>query len=655
MNFEIKTKNGIQLATKGKGLQEDIIVTVDPSIIGGGGEGAVIKIIGTSDGFLPGTQLSLSDSKVYFNTGLDVYKVNEILGNIEFEGSSNSYYVGYFRSGSSTYTVSVVRNGDNFDIYLGSSQIFDGNTNSSGTPGWVSWFDGAEEVSWNSLGSQNDKITDVISGTPFTNAITYDYFGDIYVNIDLSIDEVDAIFNSIDTGSDNGFNIYSAYPLDGSGSYQLRVRKTYPGFVVEDDLTNQTLYDSSNGSGSYFTGWNPEFNGILKYSELASGGYGHSQYSKQVYKVFAMAPFSSTEMLELSGEYEGSELKVTENGTIDVKTLIQDKRQIPTSLKVDAAINVCKGEGMGIPVPGDGTTTAFYMNTDLDVNEVVDILRALDLEDYDSGNPSSYVPYKVSSGRALSIDAYCSNKYYYDIIGPGRSSKQELLFTSNPAKNNGNIGWTEEAKNYIDYQETARVIPVDKNNLLVKLFSTTPDFGAKIAASKLQGEYDGEVVEVELPKYNWEGTPVHNSGYIWRVLFNIDLSIDEVKAIMDRVLPENGTYRVFLNEAAGMWVNLAKYSDDVYLIRAGSNDWIFASEPYSDFGVNFQGWKSGYTGITWINQTAQSECDGQPIGNLNDLITDLVSEVAFKHTEPNTIDIQSLLKDGKLPLKIRIK
>ena len=33
MNFKIKTKNGIQLATKGKGLVEDIIVTVDPSII----------------------------------------------------------------------------------------------------------------------------------------------------------------------------------------------------------------------------------------------------------------------------------------------------------------------------------------------------------------------------------------------------------------------------------------------------------------------------------------------------------------------------------------------------------------------------------------------------------------------------------------------
>lgn len=43
MNFKIKTKNGIQLATKGKGLVEDIIVTVDPSILGGGDSAIVVS------------------------------------------------------------------------------------------------------------------------------------------------------------------------------------------------------------------------------------------------------------------------------------------------------------------------------------------------------------------------------------------------------------------------------------------------------------------------------------------------------------------------------------------------------------------------------------------------------------------------------------
>ena len=230
MNFKIVSQNGIKLNTAGKGLEEDIIVTVDPEVFGDGSARVLVAGNGEVKPTLPTEGYNQS---IYFNTKLTEDEVNAVLSAIEFEGSSNEYIVCWFEEGSSSYKLAVTRYWYNdkyvYNIKYGSSYIFTTYTGGSGSSGWVSWIDNPIIGTLIQLGPQNDKIINVFSGTPFSYEIPGDgSLVDIYVNTALSIEEVDAILDTIEMGGSS--DSYTVFCIEyGSDTLCLRARKGYPG------------------------------------------------------------------------------------------------------------------------------------------------------------------------------------------------------------------------------------------------------------------------------------------------------------------------------------------------------------------------------------------------------------------------------------------
>ena len=324
---------------------------------------------------------------VYFNNKLTEDEVNAVLSAIEFEGSSNEYVVCYFEEGSSTYKLSVTRYWYNdkpvHSIVYGSSDIFTSYTGGSGSSGWSSWMSNPIKGNLIQPGSQNDKIVNVFSGTPFSYEVPGDgSLVDIYVNTALSVEEVDAILDTIEMGGSN--DSYTAYYIEyGSDGLRLCVRKGYPGWIIDNEIMGERLYDSTGGSGASFHGWNPDFDGvieILKFKESDPGMvYGVSIYDNQNDKLanlFSIAPFEAEPIVvNLSGDYDGSSMEITENGSVDIKELIENDLKIPLSIdvNVDVAANIIDGDTI-VEVKGeyDGSEIEVTENGYLNVGQLID-------------------------------------------------------------------------------------------------------------------------------------------------------------------------------------------------------------------------------------------------------------------------------------------
>lgn len=148
----------------------------------------------------------------------------------------------------------------------------------------------------------------------------------------------------------------------------------------------------------------------------------------------------------------------------------------------------------------------------------------------------------------------------------------------------------------------------------------------------------GGVIEVEeLPRGGWNGTTVPNSGTVEKVYFNTNLSVDEVVNILSNLeYNMNGTaYMGLSNSTNDKYIQFIN-SDNFYgILDSISGGFIFANTTFSDLGVDFEGWKSGYIGIIDFNDTAISNQDIFEIGTQNSQLSSLFSTTPFvKGEEP---------------------
>ena len=148
---------------------------------------------------------------------------------------------------------------------------------------------------------------------------------------------------------------------------------------------DERLYDSTGGSGASFHGWNPNFDGVIEVLNFKENEpynvYGINIYDNQndkLVNLFATTPFGTSEDVEaisLYGDYDGSNIKVTENGSLDVKTLLQNDRKLPLAIDVDvdAASRIIYGDTV-VKVKGDydGSEIEVTKNGYLNVGKLID-------------------------------------------------------------------------------------------------------------------------------------------------------------------------------------------------------------------------------------------------------------------------------------------
>lgn len=199
------------------------------------------------------------------------------------------------------------------------------------------------------------------------------------------------------------------------------------------------------------------------------------------------------------------------------------------------------------------------------------------------------------------------------------------------------------------------------NDLLSSILSITP-FEDKVV--ELTGEYDGKPVVFKGGSGN--KLPLPNTGTVDAIYFDTSLSIAKTVSLLEPVLAkldaEEEGYIVALyfdevNETLGLV--MCAQTDGMYMIAMKENMFDEELEPTFLFtntdatGVGFVGWNPSFSGSIDGPFGLVPEF-GQPLGQYNDQLTELVYISDGKSSSSNEIDIEQYLANQRLPLKIKL-
>ena len=144
----------------------------------------------------------------------------------------------------------------------------------------------------------------------------------------------------------------------------------------------------------------------------------------------------------------------------------------------------------------------------------------------------------------------------------------------------------------------------------------------------------------------WKGTVVPNSGYVEKVYFNTNLSIEEVVDLLEKLTFTDSVYFAISSDTCLLSLQFVEGTFAIVDMR--SSTFIFLS---SDVGFGFVGWNSDFNGLIEINSNVSSSFVAEDttfdVGNQNDLISSLVSSTPFTQSQQTTADKLQKLIDGK--------
>lgn len=153
---------------------------------------------------------------------------------------------------------------------------------------------------------------------------------------------------------------------------------------------------------------------------------------------------------------------------------------------------------------------------------------------------------------------------------------------------------------------------------------------------------------------SWQGTPVPNSGYVEKIYFNTNLSVDEVVAIIKKAnLDYNSDF------GFNMYPVLTDGISEMVLIVPTDNGYKFGNEVVGGvyFNSDTGGWKENFNGEIQINGNLMTEAQGMTLGTQNDKLSSLFSITPFtKSSGGEKTTLYQMNADGTLnkdkPIKI---
>lgn len=165
---------------------------------------------------------------------------------------------------------------------------------------------------------------------------------------------------------------------------------------------------------------------------------------------------------------------------------------------------------------------------------------------------------------------------------------------------------------------------------------------SNIANDNVNRQEHRKVISEEIQKNKheaWQGTAVPNTGYVEKVYFNINLSVEEVvDLIVSNNMLENSAY-YFLAIDTEYFIRLVYDSiDDYYTIKAG-DEYIFISEYIELIGNDYIGWNPTFNGVISINNNVVDNLYNGVfnVGNNNNNLSSLFSTTPFVETNETTI------------------
>ena len=128
------------------------------------------------------------------------------------------------------------------------------------------------------------------------------------------------------------------------------------------------------------------------------------------------------------------------------------------------------------------------------------------------------------------------------------------------------------------------------------------------------------------------GTVVPNRGTISEIYFNTNLSVEEVKSILDTLtfIDIGGGMGMYVglqgSNNANNFLSIMKNNGNYFIMfEAYEGSFVFSSAIDETVGTTFAGWIDGFNGVIEVNDTLSTEMDGMTIGAENDKLTNLIS------------------------------
>ena len=518
-------------------------------------------------------------------------------------------------------------------------------------------------------------------GTPVPNS---GYVDKVYFNTNLNFDEVVKILDKLTYVSleeseppvDTYFvlctsNDEEAIFIDkfSDGNYCL---STYNEAIF---VTYELPYGDSE-----FIGWNPFIpNSIVINSEVANADlYSNipaGLENDKLASLFSTTPFVQ-EKVTLNSFLKGiADAIRSKKGTtepINAQNFASEIASISGGGGGSVTVTI-PGEWQGTAVPNSGYVDKVYVNNSLSMEEVNKLLSQID---YSSTDGSYYNAVTDGNNSYLYTHSGSNSILYYS----SETGNETTLYASYEYDDgNGSfIGWNPNASMQLEIgKELTNYVwgyaAGHQNDILSSLFSITPFVKGEGEVTILTGDYDGSKVTINNIEPGWQGTPVPNTGYVDKVYFNTELSVEEVTNIINKEFnPENnGGNTIYLlynensetNDYIEIYMNYSYwnrlYFDITIYTSNGFNGYVFSLDyRYDDIsGTNFIGWNPSLSNPLPINLEVMSQCYNGSVGTKNHIISSLFSLTPFEYKdeeEASTINLKEYIKEQKLPLQLKI-
>lgn len=293
-------------------------------------------------------------------------------------------------------------------------------------------------------------------GTPVPNS---GYVENIYFNTSLSVEEVISILDTLNFVPFNETeNIWACF-ADSTMANGISITQE-----INTDGTSYYIKITQNGSVSYAwssvsfayneliinLGWQEGFNGVVEFNmenqlSVVAPLLNFTPENDKASNLFSTTPFGQAEEIELSGEYDGSTIEVTD----------------------------LSGGWQGTVVPNSGYVENVYFNTELSVEEVVSLLEKLNYN-ADLMSSSGIDTYGLIGNPNVNVLMVATLNGNYAIM-----ANSNVLFSSAIVEGMTTfVGWNENFNGVFEYNGEA--LPTinnamgEENDKLTNLFSTTP-------------------------------------------------------------------------------------------------------------------------------------------------------------------------------------
>lgn len=507
-------------------------------------------------------------------------------------------------------------------------------------------------------------ITDIVGGWQGTPIPTSGYIEKVYVNTNLSVDEVKKIILGVGEAY-----VFSGTEYEGDGTFLK-----YPYLICSTTGFQITGAGEGGGLNYYFAsvpgtlvGWNPNFNGEIIVNH-------------EIYPAYLDADTVwGTKNDKLSSLFSITPFTYKENNTIDMKPYINEKK-LPLKINVNGPKVVSGGSNAsGTPIPSSGYIENIYVNVNTEpeelANKLDELLAGIGADPAEGfefplffNEDETVFGGLVSGGNAYGLSILIGETLIIPYVYTRDSTKEAQIMAEI-----GFIGWNPTLTDGVIPVNTAIV---DISILLEDYFamwemavneitpfiSSTPFVGSGDKETvELVGEYDGSSITIDPYSHNWNGKEVMKTGFIENIYLNTYLSTGNVSEKLTNLsydyYLDSRKYFIFYN-SDNYYLSCNTFGgayEGIYTITfvtENGSEILFTSSEISE--VDFVGWNPSFDGCLEINKdnniTLLDLKNNSSISN-NDF-KDLFSISAFKNEKNNYINLRPYLKNNKLPLDI---